>query len=201
MRGMSTNIADRKKARGQGNLRSYSNHWTDEARCIGLDPDEYFFIQSGPDEVARMNKLAMDTCFKCPVAQDCINKAEADDFLWSMRGGYLPIMLSIHARGRPLGVKNSKPRRPKAGQPKAPFTLEEMDLADKYILDNNGKCKNGHGLMGHDDVKMTRDRRTKGMSMKAAYVTAGCIHCAREAAKKYRDEKRDKMKHDNIHAA
>ncbi len=83
-------------------------HWTDDAACA-FQPHTLFEIATSEDRIAEgiapsgrdtrvplreLNeenlKRAKEICNTCPVKQACIDEAEPEDFLWTVRGGRTP---------------------------------------------------------------------------------------------------------------
>lgn len=95
----------------RGSSREYV--WTDDAACNELNPG-YFTYQGADDPdytpetvlvrgktgkagVRRSNEIRLKkgqaVCLTCPVAQKCLDEANASDVFWTTRGGYLPAIL------------------------------------------------------------------------------------------------------------
>lgn len=88
--------------------------WQEEAACGSLDP-KYFEFQDRDNpsyrpekgrynggkvrvlEVRPSNRVRLTkgqaVCLTCPVAQQCIETADQADVFYTVRGGYLPIVL------------------------------------------------------------------------------------------------------------
>lgn len=76
-----------------GSSRQY--HWTDDASCRGVDPDHF---EARPhfkrEEEEERLAYGQSLCGGCKVAEVCIATADAADVFYSIRGGYLPLVLS-----------------------------------------------------------------------------------------------------------
>lgn len=95
--------------------------WQEDAACR-FQPHTLFEIASADDAIAEgivpdgndpQNELtdlnvanferAVQICNTCPVKQTCLDEANPDDFLWTIRGGKLPINFNPNKQGRPPG--------------------------------------------------------------------------------------------------
>ena len=54
--------------------------WLDQARCKGMDPNEFFKMES-------QSQIARQTCAGCPVKAQCLEFALADRSLQGYIGG------------------------------------------------------------------------------------------------------------------
>lgn len=102
--------------------------WQDDAACVGIDPEEFQYLQTtdpgyeskiyitkwgkkkplGERDTnrAKLEKSAL-VCAGCPVRQKCLDEANSSDLFWTLRGGRLPGVLEIKTRFAPaFDVKN-----------------------------------------------------------------------------------------------
>lgn len=104
----------------RGSSREYM--WTDDAACNGVDP-KYFTYQDKEDRdyapergrynggkvrelsVRQSNMIRLlkgqKVCLSCPVAQRCLDEADASDMFYTVRGGYLPAILENPGANKP----------------------------------------------------------------------------------------------------
>lgn len=55
--------------------------WTEQARCRGVDPDQFFL------RGAVQSRGALKICGRCPVQQECLSYAVANDVDFGVWGG------------------------------------------------------------------------------------------------------------------
>lgn len=95
---MATNGPDVRVYMGQydhtaGSGRQYV--WTDDAACNGVDPKYFEYNPQGSrEEEIRNLEYGQTLCGVCPVAQTCLDLADAADSHFTTRGGYLPTVIT-----------------------------------------------------------------------------------------------------------
>lgn len=79
--------------------------WTDDAACSGVNPELFQMSQAGDPGLEGIGKVelrkfneqkaeqAKSYCEGCPVRATCLERAEASDLYWSVRGGETPTSL------------------------------------------------------------------------------------------------------------
>lgn len=156
-----------------------NTHWSDEAACVSSPGGgDVLEDERGSVALKRLTLFIKDNCDKCPVAQECLDSSyiqpkdmlPIDDNAWTVRGGYLPTIVSIRPVGRPRGRLNSdwKPK-----QPPNPLPVGKRPANTSLI--EWGVCGQGlHGIESFDDVIVRR---------------SGLANQARECRGCYRDRK------------
>lgn len=91
----------------RGSSREYV--WTDDAYCVGSDPELFQLNRLGDPEVDHISELRTDllaqhnrakveraklVCEGCPVRATCLATASTSDLHWSVRGGQTPKRLA-----------------------------------------------------------------------------------------------------------
>ena len=134
--------------------------WVEHAKCADLQgddtPEDFSWVESGPKEDARFEKLIDTYCIECPVMFQCGEDASQEDIKWTLRGGMIPQKSTGMGRGRPK----------KGG-----------------ILLRDGKCRNGHLINSEKDLY--KHKRKSGPSFECLQCYSDRIRVKPEDSTRY----------------
>lgn len=138
-----------------------SPSWTDDASCVGHDPELWSLSDDLRDRDA--NKKRFETaeiiCSTCPVFSECWEAATEEDKQWTMRAGAWPTEWSDAPAGRP---RSGRCQRGHDTSDPASRRKDGSCIACIMYYRTRKTCDEGHDLT-------TPGARRKGGACKACY--------------------------------